>query len=177
MLSFARNRSRSADFKRAWSALAYSRFCSFLGGLILDQFQSLSPVERELVVVTDEGDAIAQGVGDNHVITRVVVLLGLVYLKTGVALVVFLMEIEDLEVMVFHIAYHVLRRLPPSSDVRFVIPQQYELPKRLGTQSNLVVVVLKNGQYVTRQSVAFLGIPDEDVRINKIPHTVASSQG
>ena len=63
------------------------------------------------------------------------------------------------------------------SDVRFIVPQQYELPERLGTQVNLIIVVLKNGYHVTREILTLFEVPDEYMRVNKISHTAALSQG
>ena len=62
-------------------------------------------VERELVVVADEGDAVAQGVGYDDMVTRVVVLLCLVDFKAGVALVV-LLGVPDEDVRVNEIPLH-----------------------------------------------------------------------
>ena len=135
--------------------------------LVLYQFQPLPSVERELVVVADEGDTIAQRMGDNDMVARVIVLLRLVDFEAGILLIVLLVEVEDLELRVFlHRAYHVLRCLPPSSDVWFIVPQQHELPERLSTQVNLVVVVLKDGYHVTREILTFFEVPNEDVRVN-----------
>ena len=52
------------------------------------------------------------------------------------------------------------------SDVRFIVPQQYELPERLGTQVNLIIVVLKNGYHVTREILTLFEVPYEDVCVN-----------
>ena len=97
---------------------------------VLYQLQPLFPIERELVVITDERNAIAEGVRDDEVVAWVIVMLRLVDFKAGVTVVMLLVQIEYLEASFFlHRAYHFLWRLPPSSDVWLAVPQQHKLPK------------------------------------------------
>ena len=65
------------------------------GGLliVLYQLQPLFPVERELVIIRDKGDAITKGMGNNEVVAGVIMLLSHVYLQASILFVMLLVEI------------------------------------------------------------------------------------
>ena len=48
--------------------LAFGRIFSIGECLVLNQLQPLPSIERKLVIVADESDAVAQGVGDNDMV-------------------------------------------------------------------------------------------------------------
>jgi len=57
------------------------------------------------------------------------------------------------------------------------VPQQHKFAERFAAQINLIVEVLKDGQYVTGQVAPFFGIPNKDMSVNYVPHSVVWNQG
>mgnify|MGYP006988966647 CR=1 FL=1 len=112
-------------------------------------------------------------------VARVIVFLRLIDFKASIAVIMLPVEVKNFKLSVLlNRTNHILWRLLPSSDVRLVIPQQHKLLKRLCAQVNLVLIILKDSYYITREVLRLLTIPDVDVRVNEIPlHTVAVSQG
>jgi len=80
-----KSRETRTKARRGIGVMSRRIFFSIGECLILYQLQSLPPVERELVVVADEGNTIAQGVGDDDMVAGVVVLLRLVDFEAGIS--------------------------------------------------------------------------------------------
>ena len=79
-----KSRETRTKARRGIGVMSRRIFFSIGECLILYQLQSLPPVERELVVVTDEGNTIAQGVGDDDMVAGVVMVLGFIDNEIGV---------------------------------------------------------------------------------------------
>jgi hypothetical protein len=70
----------------------------------------LVAIKRELVVIGNEGDAVTERMGNDKMVARVIMFLLHVNLKASILFVMFLMEVENLELTIFfYRAYHVYR--------------------------------------------------------------------
>ena len=113
------------DFKSLWSLRAEGKSAPGGGSssLVLYQLQTLVAVEAEFLVCRDQRDAIGDGMADDEVVRRVVMLLSLVDLQGGVGLIMLFVEIEYTEIaLVFYCPNKIQRGSPPSPDMRLLVP-------------------------------------------------------
>lgn len=137
---------------------------------VFNQFEALASVEGELVVVGDQGDSVADGVGYDQVVRGVIVILRLVGLQSGIGLVMLFVEVEYLNVLLLDGIKDIHWRAPILTDFRLLPPEQEEFPEGLTAYTYQVVIVIQESHHITGEPVLLFSIPNEDMRINEVTH-------
>lgn len=138
---------------------------------VIEQLQSLFPIERETGVAGNQDEPLGDGVGDDDVVAGVFVTVLDVRAQAGIGEHVLLLDRQHLnEELVFNGAHHVFGGFPSACIKTVVVIADYQLAHGLGTHVEQGIRLVERIVHVHVHQIGVGGQVDEDVGVQQIAH-------
>ena len=132
------------------------------------------PIPWETGVRRNQWHSVCNSMTDYKMVGRVIVVLCLICLQLGISFIMFFMKVIYMEIrFIFNSPYQIKWRLPPSSYMRFIIPQLNKFLQCFTADINLIFPIIKNINNFREQFILFPGIPNKNMCVNQITHRLA----